>query len=111
MERAMSETARRREKQHQHNLDNNITPQGLNKNVKDIMEGARVPGKKTKKGAKANKVGEQIADYLTMTPSQLAKEFKRLETKMHEHAKNLEFEEAAATRDKLAELKQHSFLS
>jgi excinuclease ABC subunit B len=45
-----------------------------------------------------------------MTPAQLSKEFKRLEVKMMGHAKNLEFEEAAATRDQLAELKQHSFL-
>ncbi|WP_339669632.1 excinuclease ABC subunit UvrB [Dasania marina] len=109
MERAIGETERRREKQIAHNLANNITPQGLNKDVKDIMEGAHhVPGKKTNR--KAGKVAEPSAAYMSMSPSQLAKELKRLENKMHEHAKNLEFEAAAATRDQLAEVKQHSFI-
>ncbi|MCR8924219.1 excinuclease ABC subunit UvrB [Dasania sp. GY-MA-18] len=111
MERAIGETERRREKQIAFNLANNITPQGLNKDVKDIMEGAHAPGaKKGKRKGKTSQVAEPSANYMSMSPSQLAKELKRLENKMHEHAKNLEFEEAAATRDQLAEVKQHSFI-
>lgn len=109
MERAINETQRRREKQILHNEKHGITPKGLEKNIKDIMEGARVPGKKDKKAKNAKGVAEEAANYSRMTPSQLAKELKRLEAKMHEHAKNLEFEEAAATRDQLAEIKAFSF--
>jgi excinuclease ABC subunit B len=110
MERAIGETERRREKQDAHNKKHGITPVGLTKDVKDILEGAYIPGKKQAKKGRGGKVAEPQPAYTTMTPAQLSKEFKRLEVKMMGHAKNLEFEEAAATRDQLAELKQHSFL-
>lgn len=112
MQRAMDETARRREKQVAHNLKHNITPIGIHKSVQDIMEGARrMP---TKAKAKGRKVAEDSLAYSTdvakLSPAALARRFTQIENQMHEHAKNLEFEEAASLRDRLAELKQQAFL-
>lgn len=115
MERAISETDRRREKQIEHNKIHGITPVGVIKDVTDIMEGARAPGSKSKRNAKGRQAAEPTAHYqaevAAMTPKQLAQEIKRLEQKMFEHAKNLEFEEAAATRDSVSELKQRAFIN
>jgi excinuclease ABC subunit B len=115
MERAISETDRRREKQQAHNEQHGITPIGVTKDVADIMEGARVLGGRGKRNAKGRQVAETAASYqqdiAAMTPKQLSREIKQLEQKMFEHAKNLEFEEAAATRDQLGQLKQQAFVS
>lgn len=115
MERAIGETDRRREKQVEHNKVHGITPVGVVKDVADIMEGARVPGSKGKRNAKGRKAAEPAAHYqaevAAMTPKQLVQEIKRMEQKMFEHAKNLEFEEAAATRDGVSELKQRVFIN
>ncbi|MCP4840134.1 MAG: excinuclease ABC subunit UvrB [Halieaceae bacterium] len=113
MERAMAETSRRREKQLAYNEKHNITPVGVTKSVQDIMEGARrMP---TRSKSKAKEAGEPKVAYgaelENLTPSALARKIKQLESQMHEHAMNLEFEEAAALRDQLAELKQAAFLS
>jgi len=112
MERAMAETSRRREKQLAYNEKHNITPVGVTKSVQDIMEGARrMP---TRSKSKAKEAGEPKVAYgaelENLTPSALARKIKQLESQMHEHAMNLEFEEAAALRDQLAELKQAAFL-
>jgi excinuclease ABC subunit B len=112
MQRAMDETARRREKQLAFNRENNITPIGIHKSVQDIMEGARrMP---TKAKAKGRKVAEEnlaySADIAQLSPKALARRLEQIETQMHEHAKNLEFEQAAALRDQLAEIKQQAFL-
>ena len=115
MERAISETARRREKQVSHNKKHGITPVGVIKDVADIMEGARAPGGRGKRNAKGRQVAEPTANYqaevAAMTPKQLVQEIKRMEQKMFEHAKNLEFEEAAMTRDRVSALKQQAFIS
>lgn len=115
MERAISETNRRRDKQQAFNIENGITPKGVVKDIADIMEGARAPGSKGKRSAKGQKVAEQQASYTVevsnMTPKQLAKEIKQLEQSMFEHAKNLEFEEAAAKRDQLSKLKKQAFVN
>jgi len=113
MERAIAETDRRREKQLAHNAEHGITPTGIEKSVQDIMEGARrMP---TKRGAKGRKVKEPKLSYgaevLNLTPAALARKLKQMETQMHEHAKNLEFEEAANLRDEVAQIKQLAFLS
>lgn len=113
MERAIAETDRRREVQLAFNRANNITPKGVEKSVQDIMEGARrMP---TRGKAKAKKVAEPAISYATelanLTPAALARKLKQLEAQMHEHAKNLEFEEAAALRDQLTEIKQLAFVS
>ncbi|MDB6061213.1 MAG: excinuclease subunit [Verrucomicrobiaceae bacterium] len=116
MERAIQETDRRREKQVQHNELHGIVPKGVKKSVADIMEGAHAPGARGKRGgAKARKVAEAKADYgrsiAAMTPAEREKEMKRLEQKMFEHAKNLEFEEAARVRDEIAALKYEMLAS
>ncbi|MFT5579118.1 MAG: excinuclease ABC subunit B, partial [Paraglaciecola psychrophila] len=115
MERAISETDRRRELQKAHNTANNIVPVGVKKDVADIMEGARAPGKRFARNAKGKLVAEKPADYkaqaAALSPAQLVKEIKKLELQMFNHAKNLEFEEAANVRDKVSGLKEQAFLS
>ena len=113
MERAMAETDRRRDRQIEHNKVHNITPTGVQKSVQDIMEGARrMP---TRGKDKARKVAESraayTADVAKLAPAALARKLKQLEAQMHEHAKNLEFEEAASLRDQLAEIKQLAFVN
>ncbi|MBA6412843.1 excinuclease ABC subunit UvrB [Parahaliea sp. F7430] len=113
MERAMAETARRREKQLAYNLEHGITPKGVMKSVQDIMEGARrMP---TRAKTKSQKVAEESlaysTDLLKLSPAALARKLQQLENQMLEHAKNLEFEAAAALRDQVAEIKQLAFIS
>ena len=115
MERALGETERRRQKQVEFNTEHGITPVGVRKDVADILEGAVAPGAKVKTKRGARKVAEPTADYFdtvaAMTPNEFKKEMKRLEDKMMEHAKNLEFEEAAAVRDQLTKLKDKMFIN
>jgi excinuclease ABC subunit B len=107
MKRAMDETARRRTKQVAHNLEHGITPQGVQKRIKDIIEGtyeiddARAHQKATREQAK----------YLAMSEKQVAKEISRLEKEMLAAAKNLEFEKAADFRDQLKKLRESVLLS
>jgi len=113
MQRAMDETERRREKQIAFNEEHGIVPRSIRKSVADIMEGANVvPGRKG--GRNERKVAEEAADYSqdprAMSPAALAKEINRLEDQMYEAARNLEFEQAAALRDKLQQLKQHALV-
>ncbi len=114
MERAINETARRREKQVAFNEEHGITPKGIEKSVQDILEGARrMPTKP--KSARERKIAEDkaaySADVANLTPAALSRKLADLEAKMVEHAKNLEFEEAAALRDQVAEIKQLAFVS
>ncbi|MFK0572337.1 excinuclease ABC subunit UvrB [Endozoicomonas sp.] len=106
MERAISETDRRREKQIAYNKEHGITPKGIFKSVADILEGAVIIGRK--KGSKGRKgVAEPGADYqVPMTPEVMAATIKKLEAKMMEHSRNLEFEQAAAVRDDIAVLRE-----
>ena len=113
MQRAMEETERRRDRQLAYNLEHGITPVGVSKSVQDIMEGARrMP---TRGKGKTRKVAEPALDYAAelaaLSPAALARRLEQLEAKMQEHAKNLEFEQAAALRDQLAELRQLAFVS
>ncbi|KEI71628.1 excinuclease ABC subunit UvrB [Endozoicomonas elysicola] len=106
MERAISETERRREKQVAFNKEHGITPKGVFKSVADILEGAVVIGRK--KGSKAQKgVAEPRTDYqVPMTPEMMTATIKKLEAKMMEHSRNLEFEQAAAVRDEITALRE-----
>jgi len=98
----MGETERRRAKQVAHNLAHGITPQSIRKAIADIMETA-TPGAPMKARAFAE-VAEEIAEYAALTPQQMAKRIKALEKEMYKHAKDLEFEKAAAVRDRIKEL-------
>ena len=106
IQRAMSETRRRRERQEQFNLDNNITPKGILKSVADIMVGARSERSKTQR--RFDKVAEQAGDYSVLTPELAMKKIKQLEEQMHQHARDLEFEEAASLRDEIKRLRDHA---
>ena len=114
MQRAIDETERRRTKQLAHNEEHGIKPVGITKSVQDIMEGARRMS--TKRNAKGErKVAEVRAAYAqdmaSLTPAALSRKIKQLETEMMEHAKNLEFEKAAAVRDQITEYKQFAFMA
>ncbi len=113
MERAMAETERRREKQLAFNAEHNITPKGVVKSVQDIMEGARRMPTRGKGRAKqvADKRVAYGAEVADLSPAALARKLEQMEKQMLEHAKNLEFEEAAALRDQLAEIKQQAFIT
>lgn len=106
MQRAMDETERRRNKQIAHNLQHGIEPKTILKEVRDIMEGAR----ETRPGRKGlRKVAEDASEYLTLTPQEATQKIKQLETMMYEHAKNLEFEDAAKARDEIRNLQAAGF--
>ncbi len=113
MQRAMDETQRRRAKQIQFNLDHGIVPKGVQKSVVDIMEGA-VPGAKGKGKKREQKVAESRGKYRVnveeMSLEQMTKAIQQLEKQMLQHAKNLEFEEAAAVRDEIARVRERAFI-
>lgn len=104
MERAMAETERRRAKQTAYNSKHGITPKGIAKAVQDILEGARSDVATSSR--RYAKVAEEQAHYSALSPSQLAQKLKVLEAQMYEHARNLEFEEAARIRDELKHLRE-----
>jgi excinuclease ABC subunit B len=112
MQRAMDETERRRTKQIAHNTLHGIVPRGIEKSVVDVMEGA-VPGARSKSKKREQKVAESRGKYAVnldeMSLEQMTKAIKILEKQMVEHAKNLEFEEAAAVRDELARVRERAF--
>ncbi len=101
MERAIGETERRREKQIAHNKKHNITPQGIKKSIHDIMG----VGYDQRHAQHTLKIAEQQAEYAHMSVKEISKEMDKLEKKMFQHAQDLEFEEAAAVRDKINQLK------
>lgn len=104
MERAIRETERRRQKQHEHNIANGITPASVQKAVRDIMEGAYAPN--TVRGKLFPKVSDKYAEYMALSPEKLTKKIVELEKQMYEHAHNLEFEEAGKLRDLIRELEK-----
>jgi excinuclease ABC subunit B len=105
MRRAMDETERRRNKQKIHNEENGITPTSVQKAVRDIMEGA-YPGV-VQSAKKYARVAEEVIEYNKMSPQLLMQKLKKLEQAMYEHAKNLEFEEAAKLRDEIAHIQDN----
>ncbi|MBU3725185.1 MAG: excinuclease ABC subunit UvrB [Burkholderiaceae bacterium] len=104
MRRAMGETERRRAKQIAFNTERNITPRGVMKRIRDLIDGVVDP-----------RAGETVRGEALHVPSgertvqDLSKEITRLERAMLEHARNLEFEKAAQLRDQLTKLKEEVF--
>ena len=107
MERAMGESERRRNVQLEYNKEHNITPVGVKTKVLDIMEGAYAsPTNRVRRRDKGPaEKGGAFSRIDFNDPVAVTKEISLLESKMYDLAKNLEFEEAADTRDKIAQLK------
>jgi excinuclease ABC subunit B len=101
IQKALAETERRRRKQRAYNERHRITPKGVVKRIKDLIDGVY--------DATEARAAQDEARYEAMSEKQIAREIKLLEKKMLQHAKNLEFEQAAAARDRLAELKKRVF--
>lgn len=106
IKRAMTITTERRAKQESYNTEHGITPTTISKQVTDILEASyeHKPGQTYRSAIR--KVAEERAEYQRMSAETLTKEIEHLEKQMYEHARNLEFEEAAVLRDKLEEIKQ-----
>jgi excinuclease ABC subunit B len=105
MRRAMMETERRRIKQIRFNELNGVTPRSVSKRIKDIIDGVY----DAETAQRDLMVAQERATYETMSEKELAREIKRLEKDMHDFAKNLEFEKAAAARDALFRLREGAF--
>ena len=105
MQRAMDETERRRIKQTAFNLEHGITPRGVTKRIKDIIDGV-YDADASRQELKAAQI---VAEYKVLDEKTLTKRIKKLEKEMLEAAKNLEFEKAAELRDQLRQLKQVLF--
>jgi excinuclease ABC subunit B len=103
MQRAIAEMERRRDKQIAFNKEHNIKPQTIRKEVREIMEGARLAI--SRRGG-VRKVAEPQADYAGMSPEILLKKIAKLEKQMYKHARDLEFEEAAKIRDEINEMRR-----
>ncbi len=107
MKKAIGETDRRRTKQIAHNLAEGITPIGVSKKIKDIIEGIYDPDTQRE----MLKAAQETAKYDSMSEKQMTVTLKKLEKQMLDHAKNLEFEQAAKVRDQLKSLKQKLFVN
>jgi len=105
MRRAIAETERRRTKQIAFNETHGITPRGVSKRIKDIIDGVY----DSESAHRELKAAQQQANYEAMSEKQISREIKRLEKAMVEYAKNLEFEKAAEARDELFRVKEQVF--
>ena len=102
MRRALDETDRRRTKQREYNEKHGITPKGIERAITDIMQ----TGYEQRFQQRYLQVAEHAAEYAHMLPNKAGKEIEKLEKQMYAHAKNLEFEQAAAMRDKIDEIRK-----
>jgi excinuclease ABC subunit B len=105
MNRAIGETERRRNKQLAFNAANNITPVGVKKEIRELIDGVYSP----QEARDELQAAQEQAKYESMSEKQVSKEIKRLEKLMLDHSKNLEFEKAAQVRDQLTVLKERLF--
>ncbi|WP_430491709.1 excinuclease ABC subunit UvrB [Pseudomonas fulva] len=113
MQRAIDETERRREKQIAFNEAHGIVPKSVVKDITDILEGATVPGARSKKRKGMAKAAEESARYEAelRTPGEIIKRIKQLEDKMMQYARDLEFEAAAQLRDEITQLRDRLIAS
>lgn len=102
MQRAISETERRRETQMAYNQTHGITPKSIRRAVRDVMQTGYGEGSE----AEVLEAAEEQAKYQAMSPAQLMREIKLLEKQMTKHAKALEYEEAARVRDEIVKIRQ-----
>ena len=110
MRRAIDETERRRQKQVAFNAANGIVPRGVQKRIKDIIDGVYTTGYSETDGvSNLPRAAQPGKTYESMSEKELASEIRKLEQAMQKHAKNLEFEAAARTRDQLFKLKERVF--
>ena len=108
MAKAMGETQRRRAKQIENNIAKGITPRSIVKRVRDLIDGV-YSEKAGKDAERLEQEALQRAQIEDMSEKDIAREIKRLEKLMMEHARNLEFEQAARVRDQLGRLKDQAF--
>ncbi|PJK11390.1 excinuclease ABC subunit B [Lysobacteraceae bacterium NML08-0793] len=106
MQAALDETSRRREKQLEHNARHGITPQSVVRAIDDIMEGAREESTEMRKGKGRGQGREGLTDLNRLSPAELGKRIEQMEAKMYQHARDLEFEEAARLRDEVQKLRE-----
>lgn len=106
MKAAIEETDRRRAKQVEYNTEHGIVPRSTVRPIVDILEGARdaANDEPTRRG-KGRRVAEPADDYRSLSQAQIAARLKALETRMYQHARDLEFEDAARLRDEIHKLK------
>jgi excinuclease ABC subunit B len=105
MRKAIGETERRRDRQIAFNAANGITPRGVVKQIRDLIDGVYDAG-----AAQVElKAAQELARYEAMGEREVSREIRKLEKQMLEYARNLEFEAAAKVRDQLARLKQQTF--
>ncbi len=105
---AIDETDRRRERQVAYNAEHGIVPQSVAKPITDILEGAHAESGGGKSGrGRERKVAETAGDYVSgLAPAELATRLAALEQQMYQHARDLEFEEAARLRDQIHRLRE-----
>src|SRR5262245_21891840 len=111
MERAIGETERRRNKQIEFNEQHGITPKSIKKSIADVMEGARAPAPGQAPRRKAEAEGKKKVSDIPTEPKALGKLLARMENEMLEHARNLEFEQAAHLRDQIIAIKNERLLA
>ncbi len=105
---AVEETDRRREKQAEYNTQHKITPKGVVKPVRDIIDGIPSTPKEKIRYAQA---AEIVDEYRSKKPGDWARLILKLEKKMYAHAKSLEFEQAGAIRDQIKQIRDENLLA
>jgi excinuclease ABC subunit B len=108
MRKAIGETERRRAKQIAFNEAHGITPRGINKKIKELIDGV-MSDKASQAEVQALQALHDAAEVEALSEKDLGKRIKQLEKQMLEHARNLEFEQAARLRDQLALLREQAF--
>lgn len=110
IQQAVRETDRRRDKQREYNLENNIQPRSIVKPVKDIIDGVTANDSSWNDLPEMDKVAEESPEFYKQSPKDLGKLLKKLEKEMYVYAKNLEFEAAASVRDRINRIRKGQIL-